>query len=414
MFFWCSVFIYIWGRVNFTLTIGICESVMIPHQAQQLRHRSTSSHGHSDKELPFVLASMGLSSMTPLMEASDESAECHEEEQAGSPRNAPVLVSLHKTICEKGFVRKKRRVQNITAAVVLTVFSGMLLYRGARLLLGVLVLRNSLDANEGSCADSHELFNKTTVLNVSRVVEFFTEESGTSTVFPPMGVRDGGIVASLMRRVRLSSDYSSVNSGFMLTYVADAYVTGGEGRPDAVDCSGKTYQHCRFHVCSKYNANHGSIFPGIVLHQDPFVKLRVAGALYDPAPWRNPVAKFLKSKEWALDKLPEDWDLKAFEDAVTEACAGVDSEKQRLQSQMIEADDVLVPSRLCSMASRYPSKILHASLLAVSDDWHPCCYRGRIRERKSRAVAASSSPDGGVAVTIGSTLRQVSIRVSIA
>lgn len=104
----------------------------------------------------------------------------------------------------------------------------------------------------------------------------------------------------------------------------------------------------------KSSSSSSEIFLEDVISGKVVKKVSVLTSLaYGQEPWRNPVAQFLASVE---GKVPEDWHLHEFHEAVLKVCEDTERSSSSMQN-IFRADDMLVPSRICGLA-RSPKRAL--------------------------------------------------------
>lgn len=332
-------------------------------------HERKESH---NEDIQFVLASMGLSNSSV--------ASAHADPPPPPPQHLSCLDDLPTANEEKisGTAepcRSKRRILPMpraavflftTAAVVAAVaaacgFSFIFLGREAAGGDPVFVGSSGMGMCSSSCSKPSRpqpaIADADVILNTTGMMAFF---------WPAVAKTASPSAASNASRTDSSNRFSAVKRLFFwpggkakahaedllhVTYVADAYL-------QEVDRRRRCFQ---FPFCSssRCSSSGGGRIPLLLPSTPPSSsskqqhRLRVITSLAGTGsgPWKNPVAAFLMSKH-AAGKSPEDWPVHQLEQSLLEACSSIKAERQLLVQRyapvLEDADDALVPSRLCS------------------------------------------------------------------
>lgn len=200
-------------------------------------------------------------------------------------------------------------------------------------------------------ASNPSFLNLTAVLNVTTAKAVVERNSGWMAKIA---------FSSVGRRQNKKHAQQASSSNVHMVYMADAYT------PEAGS------------VCLWRSHDHS--FNWLQQPDIPFFKPSIIASAFTPSS-SNHMATFLKKVN--ADKVPEDWHIEAFGNALSKAC---DQVRKKSASMMHWAnfDDILVPNRLCSMADRI--LLTHSS--------------------------SSSATSKGPAATIGSMLR-LDLRASV-
>lgn len=345
--------------------------------------------GSKDEHLHFVLASMGLSAsqLTVLdcghAPAAAAAAAAEPHPQSPSLVLAPPLQKVAATM--KGSRHVMHAGAVLLTALVLPVFLRMILWWCAEMgesSRGGSSSSSSPRSEAASCKDSSSPF-----LNLTSLLENITavpKEAGAGST--------GGWLARISGRRRLAS-----HAKVQVLYVADAYAMSPADSVDAAySMEGRHYEMCSVYCC-RPDRDGNERFAWLLGQAAgrSSIQLSVVSSATLP-PSRGAMATFLKGVHGI--RVPEDWNLHGFQDALAKSCHQVQQAKQLYMqhpqgggtssTSTSTFDDALVPSRLCSSFSVAPGESTApraaaqpttiGSLLRLVQSTHPHCVEQQV------------------------------------
>lgn len=305
-------------------------------------------------DLHFVLASMGLSPHHARHHARACDEDCvgvvqqqhwppNREEQQQQRRNLPspsepVLDARHRTMA------------NMQAALI---FLGTLLVPILVKLILTYAESSGMDSATAMlppCSSYAEGF-----LNLSSILASFNLTSPPAKLPPDEQHWPRKVLASAVMLMRSPPKNARPAAPVVhATYMADAYR--------------HNHKHtCKFYCCRGEAASATLFLPPWLQHQEHQQLSAVATSLLLSPQQQQPMAKFLSSMQ---GKVPEDWHLKAFQEAMASSCSSTAKQQaillQKHSPWLARVDDALVPSMLCSaflLQEEHPSSTpQHATL----------------------------------------------------
>lgn len=341
-------------------------------------------------DLPFVLASMGISAaycpppphdLVPKPADDDDhdaTEDLHQKEEScllKKRRHVQKSVTFQKDTAHHPLQHSEQRMDtafvNSFYVDVATGFIIILIFACLLLLMAVLRILAQSDNENLARSSSVNYFpeactSATNFLNLTAVFARLLRNRSSS----PGGEQSKKQTWSLLPRRLFASKTDEKKPSAHVVYVADAYLIQGHAHASPATAPPALYEMCRFRCCKpKKIADTESAIAASAAYEwlwldaphqsDKIVTLSVL-ATSSIVPYSSPMALFLQGMQ---GKPPEDWQLQGFMDALIQSCQQTAKMKEALSLHAHLFDDMLVPSRLCALASSATSSNVSKSTI---------------------------------------------------
>lgn len=355
----------------------------------QISHMDPSCNG----DLPFVLASMGISAccpqphdLVPKPAAGDDDHDatedlCQEEScllkqrrhvqksvSFQQEKTAPPPPPLQRIEMLNAYDPRVSSfyVDVATGVIIILIFACLLL------LMAVLRIL-AQDGNENLARSSSVNYfpeactGATNFLNLTAIFARLQHRRDSSSPDAENKAERKGWSLLLPARLFASRAHENKKASVHVVYVADAYLLRGHAHAPAAAAAADhhataqpaLYEMCRFRCCKPRKIADTDLASTATeayewlwrdsppSQPDKIVSMSVL-ATSSHSPYSSPMALFLQGMQ---GKPPEDWQLQGFMDALIRSCQQTTRMKEAFSLHARFFDDVLVPSRLCSLAS---------------------------------------------------------------
>ena len=378
-----------------------------PHLSGHRNRCTQMSHMDScNGDLPFVLASMGISACCPhdlapkpTHDDDDAKEDLQEESCLLKRRHTQKSVTLQKDTApplqhSEQYIPTPPFVSSFCIDVA-TGFIIILIFACLLLLMAVLRILAQNDNENLARSSSVNYFPEacTSVTNFLNLTAIFARLLRNRRSSSP-GVEQSKKQAwSLLPRRLFASRTDEKKPSTHVVYVADAYLLQGHAHASPATALPALYEMCRFRCCKpKKIADTESAIAASAAYEwlwldtprqsDKIVTLSVL-ATSSIVPYSSPMALFLQGMQ---GKPPEDWQLQGFMDALIQSCQQTAKMKEALSLHAHLFDDMLVPSRLCALAlsatSSNVSKSTIGSVLRFVRRSCPSCHSHVVEQQE--------------------------------